>query len=276
MRGSIVLLTLSILGHASHLYGGKKTLVGAKVPMDRRLDIDRIDHQRWSDLLEKYVDNDGMIDYAAWKRSPSDRDRLDQYLKVLSSAKLSGTTTREAKLAFWINAYNAVTVHGILREYPTKSIRKHTSSFGGYNIWHDYQLLVEGEGYSLDHMEHQILRKMEEPRIHFAIVCASIGCPRLLNEAYVADKLNAQLETNARDFFSRTRNFRFDSSRNRFHLSAILNWFGEDFGAGRPQQLKSISKWLPTAESKRAAISGSASVRYLKYDWNLNEQSSDR
>ena len=149
--------------------------------------------------------------------------------------------TREAKLAFWINAYNAVTVHGILREYPTTSIRNHTAKLFGYNIWHDLQLYVGGTAYSLDTMEHQILRKMSEPRIHFAIVCASIGCPRLLNEAYTADRINEQLEINSKDFFARAQNFRYDQSKKQFYVSAILDWFGEDFGNSQAEQLRRIS-----------------------------------
>ena len=234
--------------------------------------MDKIDHQAWNSLLAKYVDEDGMVDYRALKVSVADRNVLDQYITTLSTANPAAPAKREAKLAYWINAYNAVTLHGILKEYPTKSIRSHTASLIGYNIWHDYQLLVAGKGYSLDQMEHQILRKMNEPRIHFAIVCASVGCPRLLAEAYVADRLDKQLEVNAKDFFARPQNFRHDEAQNRFYLSEILSWFGSDFGRGQAAQLKAIARWLPTHGARKAATENAVRVKFLPYDWSLNEQ----
>jgi hypothetical protein len=179
---------------------------------------------------------------------------------------------RESQLAFWINAYNAVTIRGILREYPTTSIRNHTPRLFGYHIWKDLKLYVGGKPYSLDQIEHEVLRKMNEPRIHFAIVCASISCPRLLNEAYAPKKIEIQLAANAKDFFSREQNFRYDRLTNRFHLSAILDWFSEDFGSNQAEVLNAISEWLPTESAIRAARTSSPNVSYLDYNWNLNRQ----
>ena len=139
--------------------------------------LDDIDHSEWDQLLRKYVDDNGMVNYRAWHASQTDRRKLSQYLNQLSTASSGASSSRDGKLAFWINAYNAVTVHGILREYPTSSIRNHTAKLYGYNIWKDLKLQVDGSAYSLDDIEHKLLRKMGEPRIHFAIVCASIGCP---------------------------------------------------------------------------------------------------
>ena len=198
--------------------------------------------------------------------------QLDRYLALLSQAGVSAPAKRPAQLAFWINAYNAVTVRGILREYPTTSIRNHTAKLLGYNIWKDLQLYVGGKPYSLDQMEHELLRKMSEPRIHFAIVCASIGCPRLLNEAYTPARLEEQLQTNAKDFFRRSQNFRYDANARKFYLSAILDWFGGDFGADQSARLKRISAWLPTAEAAQAATRNAVSVSYLDYNWQLNKQ----
>ena len=114
---------------------------------------------------------------------------------------------RESQLAFWINAYNAVTIRGILREYPTTSIRSHTPRLFGYHIWKDLKLYVGGKPYSLDQIEYEVLRQMDEPRIHFATVCASISYPNLLNEAYVPGELEIQLAANAKDFFRASRTF---------------------------------------------------------------------
>lgn len=249
---------------------GETVYVGANVRAADRVSIGQIDHQAWDRLLREYVDEEGRVDYARWKRTSGDLHALDAYLKRLSTASRQQPATREAELAYWINAYNAVTVRGILREYPTSSIRNHTAKLFGYNIWKDLQLVVDGEGVSLDAIEHEILRKMGEPRIHFAIVCAAKSCPRLLNEAYRADQLDEQLATNGRHFFGQAGNFGLDPSRRTIELSSILKWFGEDFGRRREDRLRAIAPYLPSAEARRAALSGEYRVSYLPYDWSLN------
>ncbi len=251
---------------------GAKVYVGARVSAGRQVSMDRIDHSVWNSILRKYVDQNGMVNYRALKGSSNDVQAIAGYLKTLSAASTRLHASRDAQLAYWINAYNALTMHGILREYPTSSIRNHTAKLFGYNIWKDLQLYVGGQPYSLEQIEHQVLRKMGDPRIHFAIVCASISCPRLLNEAYVANRVQQQLEANARDFFSRPQNFRHDQRNRRFYMSAILSWFGEDFGANQAAQLRKIAPWLPDAASRQAAMQNSVSVSSLSYNWNLNEQ----
>ena len=269
MNRKFMLVVLAALGVAvfsltsqAEVYVGRKDASTAP--------LERIDHSEWNRLLQKYVNNDGRVDYRSWHRNAADRRALEKYLGHLSSGATGSTTDRNAQLAFWINAYNAVTVHGILNEYPTTSIRNHTARLFGYNIWKHLQLYVDGRPYSLNHIEHEILRKMHEPRIHFAIVCASIGCPRLLNEAYTADRVQEQLEANALDFFSRSQNFQYRNGE--FALSSILDWFGEDFGSSQSQQLTTISAWLPPGQARQAAATGRGNVSYLDYDWNLNAQ----
>jgi len=246
--------------------------VGANVPAAQRVSVDRIDHSPWDALLNKCVDSAGMVDYSAWKSSAADQQALDQYLANLSSASIGGESSREARLAFWINAYNAVTIKGILQEYPTSSIRNHTPKVFGYNIWDDLQLIVGGKQYSLNQMEHDILRKMGEPRIHFAIVCAAIGCPRLRKEAYTAERLDEQLSDDAQRFFADETKFRYDAEQRTMAVSSILQWFAEDFGATQAEQLRWIAPHLPDEASQRLAQSGSVRVSYLDYDWRLNDQ----
>jgi hypothetical protein len=175
-------------------------------------------------------------------------------------------------MAFWINAYNAVTIHGILREFPTTSIRNHTAKVFGYNIWDDLLLPVGGRTYSLNQMEHDVLRKMGDPRIHFAIVCASIGCPPLLNSAYLPSQLDKQLTANPKRFFADKQKFRYDTSRKTMQLSPILKWFSEDFGADRAAHLRTIAPFLPNQSAQALATGGEASISYLGYDWGLNDQ----
>jgi hypothetical protein len=266
--GSVALVVFS--GWIRTCSAGAPVFIGN--PTGGTVSVDEINHNDWNEILTKYVDENGLIDYQGLHASAQDRNKLRGYIGQLSTASLGAQASREGKLAFWINAYNAVTVEGILQKYPTTSIRNHTSKLGGYNLWHDLQLYVDGRPHSLDSIEHQILRKMNEPRIHFAIVCASIGCPRLLNEAYTPAMLEKQLETNAKDFFSREQNFKHDTGNNRFYVSAILEWFGGDFGANQSAQLQRISPWLPNTQAQRAAIQNSVSVKSLDYNWELNEQ----
>jgi hypothetical protein len=234
--------------------------------------LDQVDHSAWDRLLQKYVDQDGMVDYATWKASQSDRGALEGYLATLSAADANAQTTKQGKLAYWINAYNALTVHGILEVYPTSSIRNHTAKVVGYNIWDDLLLPVGDNKYSLNQIEHEILRKLGEPRIHFAIVCASIGCPRLLNEAYTPEKVESQLDKNSRDFFARQQNFQVDLTSQEVRVSSILDWFGEDFGPTPQKALAGLAKYTPDEAARKLIASADFSVSYLDYDWSLNKQ----
>lgn len=266
------ILVLVVFGSASMSMAATDVFLGSQ--FGKSVAMHQIDHSGWDSLLKKYVDADGQVNYRAWNSNAADKKKLDQYLTSLSHGnrrKDKGTALGH-RLAFWINAYNAVTIKGILREYPTTSIRNHTAKFFGYNIWKNLKLYVGGSAYSLDQMEHEILRKMNEPRIHFAIVCASKGCPRLLNQAYTQAKLDEQLTMNAKDFFSRRQNFQHDFARKQFKLSSLLSWFGEDFGSSQAKQLQRISPWLPNDAAKTAADRNSVQVSYLDYDWGLNSQ----
>lgn len=245
-------------------------LLGAEVAPEQQVPLAGIDHSQWDRLLHKYVDDAGMVQYTLWKSSAGDVQALDDYLQQLSHS--NGQGTREEQMAFWINAYNAVTVKGILNEYPTTSIRNHTAVLFGYNIWKNLKLIVSRKPISLEDIEHQVLRHMGEPRVHFAIVCASKGCPKLLTEAYVADRLEEQLTSNAKSFFADPSKFQFDAARNRFSLSPVLKWFDEDFGSSQAELLQRISPWLPDARARQAAAVGSGKVIYLNYDWGLNDR----
>jgi hypothetical protein len=245
--------------------------VGKDWPEAQRVPMDQIDHSSFASLLRKYVDENGLVDYQSWQASSSDRAALQNYLIELGKADSRKAVKREVKLAYWINAYNAVTIEGILQVYPTTSIRNHTAKVWGYNVWKNLYLYSGGEKFNLDSIEHQVLRPLGEPRIHFAIVCASLGCPRLLNEAYNSERLEEQLTRNTTDFFSRSQNLQVDAAANTLRLSSIMSWFGEDFGKNASQQIQAVSKYFP--ESAQAFVSRDGyRVDYLDYDWKLNEQ----
>ena len=243
---------------------------GKQWPVAQQVSMDSIKHESFNKLLKKYVDKNGMVNYKAWHASTTDRSTLTTYLEHLGQASFNQPAQRNAQLAYWINAYNAVTIEGILRVYPTKSIRKHTKPVG-YNIWKNLKLHVADKKINLEDIEHKVLRKMNEPRIHFAIVCASIGCPRLLNEAYSAEKMEQQLTVNTKDFFSRSQNLQIDPNSRQIKLSKLLEWYGSDFGGDINTQLTAYKKYWP-AESVQAVAPGGFSIGYLSYDWNLNTQ----
>lgn len=272
----LLLMMSGVVALSGFAAAEEKSVLGRAVAVSEQVSMDRISHDTWDGLLQKYVDEKGRVDYRSWTASAADKQALDSYLRQLSAASRNLPAKRQSQLAFWINAYNAVTVKGILREYPTSSIRNHTAKIVGYNIWHDLLLTVGNTQVSLDTIEHKILRKMNEPRIHFAIVCASKSCPRLLNQSYTSDKLATQLTKNAENFFSDSANFQYDAQTNRFRLTSILKWFGEDFGANQPARLKAISAYLPTDAARSAANSGTVRVSFVKFDWGLNEQQTAR
>lgn len=242
---------------------------GRAWPASQQVSMDRINHTSYDQLLQKYVDENGLVAYKAWHANASDRQALQQYLAHLSQASLSQPASREAQLAYWINAYNAVTLEGILRVYPTSSIRNHTAKVVGYNIWKNLLLHAGDQRLSLEDIEHKVLRKMNEPRIHFAIVCASIGCPRLLNRAYFPQSLGEQLAVNTQDFFSRPQNLQV--SGNTLNMSKIMEWYGTDFAQSPQQQAQVLAKYFPQ-QAQQLVASGNFRVGYLGYDWNLNER----
>jgi len=282
MRKTVLLIAMALLAASSAAYlacsGQSRQVVVDKEVRDytgeppKAVPLDRVDHSTWGQLLQKYVDRDGMVDYDAWKASQADRAALKQYLATLSAADPTAQTSKDGRLAFWINAYNALTVQGILDVYPTSSIRNHTAKVVGFNIWDDLLLPVGDNKYSLNQMEHGILRKLGEPRIHFAIVCASIGCPRLLNRAYKPESLESQLAENTRDFFARRKNFQVELTSRKVRVSSILDWFGEDFGPTPQKGLAGLAKYMPDEATRKLISSGDFSVSYLDYDWSLNKQ----
>lgn len=220
-------------------------------------------HEPWDALLQKYVKN-GQVNY---KGFAADVKQLDAYLAVLGKADLSAFSENE-KLAFWINAYNAYTVKLILNHYPTRSIRKISRP------WKRKEWNAAGEILSLDHMEHKILRKeFKEPRIHFAIVCASIGCPDLQAFAFTGEKVKNQLALTARQFFASRKHFYFNmvGTKAVIYISKIFSWFGEDFGDSKAEKAAFIRKYLAESKAQRLGKAESFKFKYLSYDWDLNE-----
>ncbi len=224
-------------------------------------------HSTFDGLLKKYV-KDGVVEYGQWKRDQKDLDTLTYYLDRLSSEIITDYPKKE-RLAFWINAYNAYTLKLILDHYGSiKSIKDIK------NPWKRDTCKVAGKSVSLDYIEHTILRKeFKEPRIHFAIVCASIGCPKLASDVFVADKIEAQLQQRAELFFNDPKYLKAGKSWGRpvLQLSKILDWFAEDFGKTDADRIAFIKSFL-TEETLAgiAPLGDTPTISFLDYNWDLN------
>lgn len=218
-------------------------------------------HEGWNMLLETHVDNIGMVDYVGFKKSTT---QLNSYLKEIESTYLStyNKWNKNHKLAFWINIYNAYTVKLILDHYPIKSIKDITKD--GKDAWNIPFIKLGNKTYTLNQIENDIIRKQfNEPRIHFAVNCASIGCPPLRNEAFMADKLDQQLQEQTKKFVN--DNSRNILSTNSIKISKIFEWYNEDFTKDG-SLTDFLNKYALTP------INNDASIRYLDYDWGLNKQ----
>ncbi|MGB5943734.1 MAG: DUF547 domain-containing protein [Leeuwenhoekiella sp.] len=214
-----------------------------------------VDHSTWDSLLKKHVDADGMVDYKGFQ---DDRKGLDQYLGQLSALEPDNSWSVQELLAYYINLYNAYTVDLILRNYPTKSIKDINGP------WTKAFVPVGSKELSLGGIENGVLRKMNEPRMHFAINCASISCPKLLNEAFTASKINEQLDRVTKEFINSDKN---DIYKDSLELSRIFDWYKKDFLI---DSTPTVVDYLNAFSNVK--ISADANITYKDYDWSLNEQ----
>jgi hypothetical protein len=239
-------------------------------------------HAAWDALLKKHVVliNGGVasqLDYRGMQRDHAALKAYTDALAQVSQREFDGWS-KDQRLAFLINAYNAYTVELVLSAYPKLvSIRDLGGFFG--SAWKKRFFKLFGQPAHLDHIEHDLIRpRYAEPRIHFAVVCASIGCPELREEAFVAGKLQAQLEDAMRRFLSdRSRN-RYNAARDRLEVSKIFDWYSEDFERG-DKGFTSVSQALgryagrladdPQAHERIRA--GEVEIEFLDYDWHLND-----
>ena len=221
-------------------------------------------HSSWSTLLKKNVSVKGRVNY---KGFISDSTALNNYLRLLSNNAPQTSWSQNEKMAFWINAYNAFTVKLVTVYYPVKSIK----DIGGkiqipfVNTPWDIKFIKIGDDVlDLNKIEHEQLRKTYgDPRVHFALVCASKSCPILLNTAYTAENLDEQLDQQARVFLSdKTRN---DVTENKPKLSKLFDWYAMDFKTKERSVVDFINIYAPVQ------ISPDAKLTYFVYDWNLNE-----
>jgi uncharacterized membrane protein YdjX (TVP38/TMEM64 family) len=231
------------------------------------------DHSVFDAVLKKYVDADGWVDY---KALADDAEPLDAYIASLAKAPFD-RFGRDEKLAYLINAYNAFTLRLILDYYPVKSIKDIPSA----KRWDaerwvlpagvDGGVAKEGGAYSLNQIEHKLIRpKFKEPRIHFALVCAAYSCPKLREEVYTGDGLEAQLTDQMVYAHSHDRWFRFDQAGGTVYLTPLYNWYSGDFEAVGGSVLDYVAGQVP-AVGEAVASGRKLKVRWLDYDWKLND-----
>lgn len=212
------------------------------------------DHGNWNDLLAKYVNSKGAVNYAGFK---ADKTKLQAYLAELTNNPPESSWTRNEKMAFWINAYNAYTVKLIVDNYPVKSI----TDLKGGKPWDVKWIKIGAKTYSLNNIENDILRpQYKDARIHFAVNCAAESCPPLLNQAWTSELLDVFFNKQAKAFINNPAYNKI--SANKVQVSKIFDWYKEDFG----NLINYLNKFSTTK------INAKAKVEFLEYDWALNKQ----
>lgn len=290
--GLIGILAVFLVLVLFHPYQNSLTIISYGIEEVKQADFDH-SYSTYNELLNRYV-VDAQVNYKGFIDSKAE---LETFLKTLGDVNESDfeSWTEKQKLAFWINAYNAFTIKAIIDHYP---IKRSFSLIGIFyapsnsilqikGVWTKLQFRAVGRMITLDEIEHQILRKkFNEPRIHMAIVCASISCPDLSNNAYIAERLEEQLAQASANFINNPDKGIFvNEDRGRVKFSKIFKWFGEDFipSYGSEKLFNNYSlkenavlnftvDYLESEKTKQYLMSNELKIGYLNYDWHLNEQ----
>lgn len=215
-------------------------------------------HAAFNKLLNTYVNSAGVVNYKAFLK---DKSALQQYLKSLATVKLN-TLSKDEQLAFWINIYNAATIDQILRNYPVKSIM----DISGGKVW-DQKLpyTFAGKSYTLNEIEKvKLIEELDDARVHFAVNCAAISCPKLLNKAYTADNVESLLNANTSAFLNDTEFNKISPAKAQ--LSNIFNWYKVDFVKAEGSVAAFVNKYA------KVKIKENTPLNYINYNWSLNDK----
>ena len=228
---------------------------------------------RLDSLLKRYVGSEGKVDYQSLEE-----ETVEDYVRWLEGFDPGNLKTRNEKLAFWINAYNMLTIYGVLRQLrrnPDFARRGNKSWFQRFRFFWWTKYKIGGRKYSLYQIENKILRKeFSEPRIHFALNCGSQSCPLLKDGLYSAEYLDEELDMAATIFIRSPQGARLDRENKTLHLSSIFKWYKEDFEKSSGSVLKFVKRYLQ--EEDRKFIEENLSeikMSYQEYDWGLNIRS---
>lgn len=227
-----------------------------------------VDHSIWDSLLHQYVDDGGLVDYQLMVK---DSHRLEKYLDILRQNHPNDKNwSKEEIMAYWINAYNAFTVELILRNYPVASIKDIKNGVPFVNtVWDIKFINIEGAQFDLNNIEHGILRQdFNDPRVHFALVCASMSCPKLQNFAFTANDLENQLDRAAKEFINES--FRNEINADEPKLSKLLDWYWGDFKNQYPSRAALINKYSSISFPEKQSFD------FLEYNWTLNEKTVEK
>jgi Protein of unknown function, DUF547 len=246
---SVIIDTLVKNSKTTQVVENKSVIIEKMI--EKPVKISSSDHSVWNDLLKKHVSATGKVNYKGFK---TDLELLDTYMRSLNENAPSENASKEARLAYWINAYNAVTIRLIVANYPLTSITKLDAG----KPWDVKRYSNGGKKISLNDIENNILRPMGDARIHFALNCAAKSCPPLLNEAFTAENVNKLLEQRTKQFINSSRTV---IEKDEIKVSKIFDWYGKDFG----NVVDFVNKYAKTKAPK------TAKVTYMDYDWNLND-----
>lgn len=217
-------------------------------------------------VLNRYVSKDGLVNYKGLKEDKEFRD----YIEYISHTDADKLPSDKHRLAFWINAYNAFVIKGVLEEYPIKSVLD--AGWLPHSFFKRKEFETKQGKIPLREIENEkLMETFREPGIHFAINCASISCPKLLPEAYRAEKLEQQLETQGRSFVSDKSKNHLDKERRIFYLSSIFKWYREDFVKNEEKIEAYIARYLNPSDAEFIR-NNEVTIKYLDYNWGLNEQ----
>ena len=224
------------------------------------------DHSKFDQILKTYVDPEGRVDY----NGIAVDDAFHEYITSLENAKADSLSS-DGQLAFWINAYNAVTIDKVIKWKPKKSVRETfvPGVWSGTKFFTSRQHTVAGQRLSQDDIEHEILRKrFKDPRIHFAIICASSGCPLLPQSAYTAENVQLRLEDETQKYLHSKRGLQIDYVENTIMLSKLFDWFAGDFESKSGSVTNFIKPYLD--EKAMAFLDRMPKMSFISYDWALN------
>ena len=237
------------------------------------------DHSAWDRILQQHVTDAGRVDYAALQKDPAE---LNAYVAAIAARSPASHPadfpTREAQLAYWINAYNALVVHGVVEAWPVKSVR----DIGAlpYSFFWRKKFTAGGRKYTLNGIEDILRKQLAEPRVHFVLVCAANSCPLLERQAFTAANVEALLEKNVRAFINEARNLRIDKVQNRVTVARIFTFYKGDFEAYIRAQVANSSGHatlayirLYASDANRRALEALKNPRVddFEYDWGIND-----
>ncbi len=253
-------------------------LIAALIAMPAAARAQAFDYSAW-DPLATHVTDTGLVDYAALKANPDELKRFVSEVAARSPVSLpSNFPARGDQMAYWINAYNALVIGGVVENWPVRSVLDIGTL--PHSFFWNKKFVVGGEKMTLDGIEKDMLRKQfGDPRIHFALVCASRGCPQLRREAYRPEKLDQQLDEAARAFINSPRGMKIEASHSRILLSHIFKWYDGDFGAyvraKSPQGSGSpvlifIRQYMSDVNRREFDSLHNPSVEFIEYDWGIN------